>query len=217
MQRATATNGCNDRMPQKICQCPQGIAHDGCRRYYLRSEETHKKFRLDLPIWAHAWNRCYKFGKLLEQMLQVRRHSLLTTLPCVESTVEHQKMLRARQFFNIFTFKCAFRHSGVQSYKFGKLLEQMLQVRRHSLLTTLPCVEATVEHQKMLRARQFFNIFTFKCAFRHSGVQSTVEHQKMLRARQLSNVHFAIEMCISPQRRTDRSRASKNAASTTVF
>ena len=28
----------------------------------------------------------------------------------IESTVEHQKMLRARQFFNILTFKCAFRH-----------------------------------------------------------------------------------------------------------
>ena len=161
MQRPNATNGCNDGMPQKICQCQQGIAHDGCRRYYLRSEETHKKFRLDLPIWAHAWNRCYKFGKLLEQMLQVRRHSLQTTLPCVESTVEHQKMLRAREFFNILTCKCAFRHSGVQS---------------------------TVEHQKMLRARQFFNILTFKCAFRHSGVQSTVEHQKMLRARQFFNI-----------------------------
>ena len=44
---ATTKNGCNDGMPQKICQCPQGIAHDGCRRYYLRSEETHKKFRLE--------------------------------------------------------------------------------------------------------------------------------------------------------------------------
>ena len=65
MQRPNATNGCNDGMPQKICQCPQGIAHDGCRRYYLRSEETHKKFRLDLPIWTDASNGCYKLGKCL--------------------------------------------------------------------------------------------------------------------------------------------------------
>ena len=59
---ATTTNGCNDGMPQKICQCPQGIAHDGCRRYYLRSEETHKKFRLDLTIWTDATNWCNKLG-----------------------------------------------------------------------------------------------------------------------------------------------------------
>ena len=30
------------------------------------------------------------------------------------STAELQKVLRTRQFFNIFTSKCAFRHSGVQ-------------------------------------------------------------------------------------------------------
>ena len=138
----------------------------GQKRHTRNSGSTYLSERMpgtDATSLANFWNRCYKFedtpcrfGKLLEQMLQVRRHSLQTTLPCVESTVEHQKMLRARQFFNILTFKCAFRHSGVQS---------------------------TVEHQKMLRARQFFNILTFKCAFRH-------------------RIH---------------SRTSKNAASTTVF
>ena len=35
---------------------------DGRRRYYLRSEETHKKFRLDLTIWTDATNWCNKLG-----------------------------------------------------------------------------------------------------------------------------------------------------------
>ena len=33
---------------------------------------------------------------------------------CIFSTSELQKVLRHRQFFSIFTSKCAFRHSGVQ-------------------------------------------------------------------------------------------------------
>ena len=36
------------------------------------------------------------------------------TATCNFSTSELQKVLRDRQFFNIFTSKCAFRHSGVQ-------------------------------------------------------------------------------------------------------
>ena len=39
---------------------------------------------------------------------------LFATAACIFSTSELQKVLRHRQFFSIFTSKCAFRHSGVQ-------------------------------------------------------------------------------------------------------
>ena len=41
-------------------------------------------------------------------------HVLLATAACNFSTLQLQKVLRHRQFFNIFTSKCASRHSGVQ-------------------------------------------------------------------------------------------------------
>ena len=52
----------------------------------------------------------------------------------------------------------------------------------------------------MLRGLQFFNILTFKCAFRHSGVQFfdilTSKSGPNLRC----FVHFDLQMCFSPQR-----------------
>ena len=39
---------------------------------------------------------------------------VFATAACILSTSELQKVLPHRQFFNIFTSKCAFRHSGVQ-------------------------------------------------------------------------------------------------------
>ena len=39
---------------------------------------------------------------------------LLATAACNFSTSQLQKVLRDRQFFNILTWKCASRHSGVQ-------------------------------------------------------------------------------------------------------
>ena len=41
---------------------------------------------------------------------------LFATVACNFSTSELQKVLRHRQFFNIFTSKCAFRHSGMQFF-----------------------------------------------------------------------------------------------------
>ena len=67
---------------------------------------------------------------------------LFATAACHFWTSKLQKVLRHRQFFSIFTSKCAFRHSHFWTSKL----------------------------QKVLRHRQFFSIFTSKCAFRHSGV-----------------------------------------------
>ena len=54
----------------------------------------------------------------------------------------------------------------------------------------------------MLRRLQFFNIFTSKCAFRHSGVQlfDIGTSKSAPKTTVFSHVHF--QMCFSPQRRT---------------
>ena len=116
MQRPNATNGCNDGMPQKICQCPQGIAHLELSSILLAVRRDTQEIQARLTYLSACLNRCYKLGKLLEQMLQVRRHSLQTTLPCVELSSERPKVLRRRQFWIIFTCTCAFRHGGRQFY-----------------------------------------------------------------------------------------------------
>ena len=58
------------------------------------------------------------------------------------------------------------------------------------------------ELPKVVPDRQFFNILTFKCAFRHSGVQFfdiwTSKSGPNLRC----FVHFDLQMCFSPQLRT---------------
>ena len=61
------------------------------------------------------------------------------------SASELPKVVPDRQFFNIFTSKCAFRHSAVQF--------------------------CDIVTSKMLRSWRVLRILTCKCAFRHSGVQ----------------------------------------------
>ena len=114
-----------------------------------------------LTYLSACLNRCYKLGKLLEQMLQVRRHSLQTTLPCVELS---SILLAVRRDTQEIQARLTYLSACLnRCYKLGKLLEQMLQVRRHSLQTTLPCVELSSERPKVLRRRQFWIIFTCTC------------------------------------------------------
>ena len=69
------------------------------------------------------------------------------------------------------------------------------------LLATAACNFSRSELQKVVRDRQFFNILSWKCASRHSGVQFfdivTSKSGPKLRC----SVHFDLEMCFSPQRR----------------
>ena len=165
-------------------------------------------------------------------------HVRFATVPGNFSTVEHQQMLRGPQFFNILTFKCAFRHSGVQFFdiwtsKSGPNLRcfvhfdlqmcfspQLRTIFQHlnfqkwsrivSFLTfwlsnvhfaTAAYNFSASELPKVVPDRQFFNIFTSECAFRHSGVQFfdiwTSKSGPNLRC----FVHFDLRMCFSPQRR----------------
>ena len=58
------------------------------------------------------------------------------------------------------------------------------------------------ELPKVVPDRQFFNIFTSKCAFRHSGVQFCDIVTSKNASELTCFVHFHFKMCFSPQRRT---------------
>ena len=84
------------------------------------------------------------------------------------------------QFFTLLTSKCASRHNGVHFFD----------------------TFSTSEPPKVVRDRQFFTLLTWKCASRHNGVHffdiSTSKSGPTLRC----FVHFDLEMCFGPQRRT---------------
>ena len=88
-----------------------------------------------------------------------------------------KKCSRTLRFFNIFTSKCVFHHSGVHFsniLNFKKCSRTLSFFLTFSLpnvfFTTAACIFSTSELQKVLPDLQFFNIFTSKCVFHHSGV-----------------------------------------------
>ena len=86
-------------------------------------------------------------------------------------------MLRHRQFFSVLTSKCAFRRRGVHFFNIrtSKSAPTPSVFLAFSLpnvhFATAACNFSTSELQKVLGDRQFFSIFTSKCAFCHSGMQ----------------------------------------------
>ena len=69
------------------------------------------------------------------------------------------------------------------------------------LLATAACNFRTSQLQKVLRDRQFFSIFTSKCASRRSGVQFFNISTSKSAPNLTCFVHFHLKMCFSPQRR----------------
>ena len=69
------------------------------------------------------------------------------------------------------------------------------------LLATAACNFSTSQLQKVLRDRQFFNIFTWKGASRQSGVQFFDISTSKSGPELTCFVHFHLKMCFSPQRR----------------
>ena len=69
------------------------------------------------------------------------------------------------------------------------------------LLATAACIFSTSERQEVVRTPQFFDILTWKCASRYSGVQffhiATSKSGPPMRC----FVHFDLKMCFSLQRR----------------
>ena len=82
------------------------------------------------------------------------------TAACNFSGSELQKMLRHRQFFSIFTSKCAFRHSGVPF--FTCLLNSYLRTRRFSEATFR--TSGSTNHWKNTAIRDVANI-SRTCSF----------------------------------------------------
>ena len=85
---------------------------------------------------------------------------LRSTAACHFSTSKLQKVLRHRQFFSIFTSKCAFRHSGVPF--FTCLLNSYLRTRRFSEPTFR--TSGTTNHWENTAIRDVPNIFR-TCTF----------------------------------------------------
>ena len=69
------------------------------------------------------------------------------------------------------------------------------------LLATAACNFSTSQLQKVLRDRQFFNILTWKCASRHSGVQFLNISTSKSGPNMQCFADFDLEMHFSPQRR----------------
>ena len=106
-------------------------------------------------------------------------NALFATAACIFSTSELQKVVRGLQFFNIFTSKCAFRHSGVHFFDIWTsksaprttVLCFLTFSLPNVLFATAACNFSTSELQKVVQTCGVLYIFTSKCAFRHSGVQ----------------------------------------------
>ena len=109
------------------------------------------------------------------------------------------KVLRNWRVLCIFTSKCGFRHKFMQFCRhqnskkcFGADVFCTFSLP-NVLLATAACNFATSELQKVLRHRQFFSIFTSKCAFRHSGVQFLISSlSTYLRTRRFNRPTFGL-------------------------
>ena len=113
-------------------------------------------------------------------------------------------MLRAPHVLYYFTSKCAFRHSGVHffnmsTYRSGPNTSCFVHFV-HFDFRIAPEL-STSELQKVLRGRQFFNIFTSECAFQHSSMQFFDIWTSISASSTSCFVLFHFQMCFSPHRR----------------
>ena len=108
-----------------------------------------------------------------------------------------KKMVRTRQFFNIFTCKCASRYSGVQffhiraSKKCPEPVSFLTFWLTNVLLATAACNFSTSGLQKVVRTCSALYILTYKCTSRYSGVQFFIcPPNSYLRTRRFTEVTF---------------------------
>ena len=104
-------------------------------------------------------------------------HVHFATAACNFATSKQTKVVQTCGVLYILTFKCAFRHSFVQFFDIWTdksapkpscfvyfHLRMCFSPQRHAIFSTS-------EQTKVLQGRHVLYILTFKCAFRHSGVQ----------------------------------------------
>ena len=115
------------------------------------------------------------------------------------STSELQKVVWDPQIFNILTWKCASRHSGVQFFNIStsKSAPNLTFWLENVLLATTACNVQHLNFKKWSETLRFLTFWlgnvllaTAACNF------STSQLQKVLRT-----WHFDLKMCFSPQRR----------------
>ena len=118
------------------------------------------------------------------------------TAACNFSTSQLQKVVRGWGVLYILTYKCTFRHSGVQflnisTSKSGPNLRCFVHFDLQMYVS--PQRRAVFRHLNFKKCsdRQFFKIFTCECAFRHSGVQFLLSLQNAnLRTRRFNGPTF---------------------------
>ena len=124
---------------------------------------------------------------------------LFATAACNFSTSEQTKVVQTCGVLYILAFKCAFRHSGVQFFdiwtdKSGPNMRCFVHFDFQMCIS--PQRRAIFRHlnrQKVLRTRHVLYILTFKCAFRHSGVQFLISPQSTdLRTRRFNRPTFRL-------------------------
>ena len=114
---------------------------------------------------------------------------LLATAAYNFSTSQLQKVLRDRQFFNILTWTCASRHSGVQFFYIATA-------------KSAPNMQCFVHfHLKMCFSPQRRAIFGHRNFKKYSGVQFLDIGTSKSGPKLTCFVHFHLKMCFSPQRR----------------
>ena len=131
-----ATAACNFSTSelQKVLQTPHVLSiftstcafrHSGVQFFDIRTSKSapntscfvHFHFHMCFSPQRRAFFRHQNFKKCSENVSFLTfslQNVCFATAACNFSTSELQKVLRERQFFNIFTSKCVFRHSGVQ-------------------------------------------------------------------------------------------------------
>ena len=100
--------------------------------------------------------------------------------------------------------KCSERRATFRHHNFQKWSENVVFCTcslENALLATAACNFSTSQLQKVVRTPQFFNILTWKCASRHSGVQFFNISTSKSGPELMCFVHFDFKMCFSPQRR----------------
>ena len=85
--------------------------------------------------------------------------------------------------------------------KWSRTLSFLTFLLPHVLFATAAYNFSASELPKVVPDRQFFNIFTSECAFRHSGVQFFDIWTSKSGPNVRCFVHFDLQMCFSPQRR----------------
>ena len=108
------------------------------------------------------------------------------------STSELQKVIRPWGVLYILTYACVFRRSGVPFFDIGTT-KSAPTMRCFVYFDLQMCFspQRRAIFRQVLRHRQFFSIFTSKCAFRHSGVPFfTCLLNSYLRTRRFSEPTF---------------------------